>query len=294
MPTDTLLLEIGTEELPPRSLKQLMLGLEQNLSEQLASAGFTFGKTRSFATPRRLAVVIDSLADKQDDQQIEKRGPPVKAAYDGAGNPTEALLGFIRSCGVGDHKTLERLTSDKGEWVVFRGTRKGKSIQEEIGHLISNSIADLPIDRKMRWGSHRLEFVRPVHWVVLLYGSEIIPALILGQAAGRTTKGHRFMSDGECEISTAGDYSAVLEKAAVVADFEQRQQQIREQLKTQASLLKGNLEIDEALLEEVTALVELPCALSGSFEASFLDVPEEASICKLARVTSFAQPVLRW
>ena len=283
MPTDKLLLEIGTEELPPTSLKQLMLGLETNLSAQLSGAGFTFGNTRSFATPRRLAVVIDDLADKQKDQQIEKRGPPVRAAYDDAGNPTPALLGFTRSCGVDDPTTLERLVSDKGEWVVFRGTRKGRSLQEEIEQLISNSIADLPIDRKMRWGSNRLEFVRPVRWVVLLYGSEIIPAFILGQVAGRTSRGHRFMSDGECEIRTANDYSAVLENSSVVVDFEQRQQHIRKQLNEQASLLKGNLEIDEALLEEVTALVELPCALSGSFEATFLYVPEEALISAMKK-----------
>ena len=283
MPTDKLLLEIGTEELPPGSLKQLMLSLEKNLSGQLAGVGFTFGETRSFASPRRLAVVIDDLADKQDDQQIEKRGPAVSAAYDEGGNPTQALLGFARSCGVDDPATLERLTSDKGEWVVFRGTRKGRSLQEEIEHLICNAVADLPIDRKMRWGSSRLEFVRPVHWVVLLYGSEIIPAIILGHATGRTSRGHRFMSDGECEIATASDYSATLEKASVVVDFTQRQELIRNQLIVQASLLKGNLEIDEALLEEVTALVELPCALSGSFDSTFLDIPEEALISAMKK-----------
>lgn len=283
MATDKLLLEIGTEELPPRSLKQMMLNLEQNLSEQLTGAGFTFGQTRSFATPRRLAVTIDDLADKQDDQPIEKRGPTVKAAYDDAGNPTQALLGFTRSCGVNDPTALERLTSDKGEWVVFRGTRKGRSLLEEIEQLIANAVAALHIDRKMRWGSNRLEFVRPVHWVVLLYGSEIIPAIVLGQATGRTSRGHRFMSDGDCDIPSADDYSTLLEEASVLVDFEQRQQKITDQLIAQASLIKGNLEIDQALLEEVTGLVEFPCALSGSFDPSFLDVPDEALISAMKK-----------
>jgi glycyl-tRNA synthetase beta chain len=278
MPTDNLLLEIGTEELPPRSLKQLMLSLERNLSAQLASAGFTFAKSRSFATPRRLAVVIDGLADKQEDQQIEKRGPSLKAAYDKAGDPSPALLGFARSCGVDDLTTFERLETDKGKWVVFRATRKGKFLQEEIEQLILDSIADLPVDRRMRWASNRFEFVRPVHWVVLLYGSEVLPAHIFGNESGRTSRGHRFMSPGNCEIPTANDYAAVLKKASVMVDFEQRQQLITRQLNAEAIHLNAHLEIDESLLEEVTALVELPCALPGSFDAAFLDVPEEALI----------------
>tara|TARA_B100001971_G_C18241444_1_gene571219 strand:- start:132 stop:2192 length:2061 start_codon:yes stop_codon:yes gene_type:complete len=278
MPNDHLLLEIGTEELPPKSLKKLMSSLEKNLSEQLNSAGFTFTATRSFSTPRRLAVLIEDLANKQIDQQIEKRGPAVSAAFDGNGDPTKALLGFARSCGVEDPTSLERLTSEKGEWVFYRGVQEGKYLHDEIELLVTNSVANLPIDRNMRWGSKRLEFARPVHWIVLIYGNEIVPANILGKATGRTSRGHRFMSDGECTIPSAKDYAATLEKASVIVDFEQRQQQILKQLEDQASFLDANLELDEALLEEVTALVEFPCALSGSFESAFLEIPEEALV----------------
>ncbi|MBQ60945.1 MAG: glycine--tRNA ligase subunit beta [Gammaproteobacteria bacterium] len=283
MPNDHLLLEIGSEELPPKSLRQLMLSLESNLSEQLGSAGFSFSTTRSYATPRRLAVLIEDLADKQSDQQIEKRGPAVSAAYDDKGEPTKALLGFARSCGVEDPASLERLSSEKGEWVLYRGVQEGKCLQDEIEQLVANSVANLPIDRNMRWGSKRLEFARPVHWVALIYGSEILPANILGKETGRASRGHRFMSDGEIAIQNAKDYPATLEKASVIVDFEQRKQEIVKQLEDQASSLEANLELDESLLDEVTALVEFPCVLSGSFGADFLEIPEEALISAMKK-----------
>jgi glycyl-tRNA synthetase beta chain len=278
MPNKNLLLEIGTEELPPKSLKQLMLSLEKNLAGQLSKSGFKFSGTKSFATPRRLAVLIEGLAEKQDDQEVEKRGPATKSAYDDAGEPTRALMGFAKSCGVEDLSTLETLSTDKGEWLVYKATQPGKSLGDEIDQLIANSLVNLPIDRRMRWGNTRMEFVRPVHWIVLLHGSDILPGVVLGHTTGRTTSGHRFMSDGDYEVSSANDYLDVLESASVIADFNLRRHKISEQLQQKAEILKGNLEFDESLLDEVTALVEWPCALAGSFDKSFLEVPEEALI----------------
>jgi len=278
MASKNLLLEIGTEELPPKSLKQLMLSLEKNLGYELSKAGFAFTGTKSFATPRRLAVLIEDLADKQEDQEIERRGPAVKAAYDDAGKATKALLGFAKSCGVEDFSVLETLSTNKGEWLVYKATQPGKSLDDEIEQLIANSLVNLPIDRRMRWGNSRMEFVRPVHWVVLLHGSDIVPAVVLGHTTDRITRGHRFMSDGEYKIADADEYLTTLVNASVIADFHLRREKISEQLQQQAKGLKGNLELDESLLDEVTALVEWPCALAGSFDESFLEVPEEALI----------------
>lgn len=278
MRTDNLLLEIGTEELPPKSLKQLMLSLEQNLGDELKSAGFSFKGTKSYATPRRLAVVVENLVEVQQDQQVERKGPSVSAAYDESGKPTKALLGFARSCGVEDLTTLEKLDTEKGQWLVYRGIKKGKHLHEEVERIINSALTNLPIDRKMRWGSTRLEFVRPVHWVILLYGDKIVPANILGQSTGRTTRGHRFMSAGEVEVTRAEDYLPVLEQASVIADFDHRQSLILQQLNEQANALQGNLELDARLLDEVTSLVEWPCALSGSFDKSFLEIPVEALV----------------
>lgn len=283
MRAEDLLLEIGTEELPPRSLQQLMLSLEQNLGAELKTAGFTFSGSKSYATPRRLAVVIKNLIAKQDDQRVERRGPSVTAAYDDAGEPTKALLGFARSCGVVDLTTLQRLDTGKGQWLVYRGIKEGKQLQEEIADIIEKSLASLPIERRMRWGSTRLEFVRPVHWVVLLHGSEILPAVILGQSTGRTTRGHRFMSTGEVELRSADDYLEKLEQASVIADFDRRQRQIVQQLDEQARGVNGILDIDENLLREVTSLVEWPCALTGGFDKSFLEIPEEALISAMKK-----------
>jgi glycyl-tRNA synthetase beta chain len=278
MPNKNLLLEIGTEELPPKSLKQLMLSLEKNLAGELSKAGFVFAGTKSFATPRRLAVFVEDLAETQEDQEVEKRGPAIKAAFDGSGEPTRALMGFAKSCGVEDLSTLETLSTDKGEWLVYKATQPGKSLSDEIDQLIANSLVNLPIERRMRWGNSRMEFVRPVHWIVLLHGSDILPGVVLGHTTGRTTRGHRFMSDGDYEVASANDYLDVLKSASVIADFNLRRQKISEQLQQKAETLNGNLELDDSLLDEVTALVEWPCALTGSFDESFLEVPEEALI----------------
>ncbi len=278
MPADTLLFEIGTEELPPKSLKSLMQALEENLQKQLRQAGLSFSASRAFATPRRMAVEVTDLADQQAAQAIERRGPSVKAAFDESGAPTKALIGFARSCGVEDPGELERIASDKGEWMVYRDNREGQNLSELIEGIIERSLADLPIERRMRWGASRMEFVRPVHWVVLMYGTEVLPAVVLGQTSGRLTRGHRFMSSGEVEIASADQYLGTLEKASVIADFEKRRETIITQIEDLAEDLKGQLQVDAALLDEVTSLVEWPRALAGDFDKSFLDVPEEALI----------------
>ncbi len=283
MQNENLLLEIGTEELPPRSLKSLMCSLEQNLALELKQAGFTFSASRGFASPRRLAVLIENLSEKQTDKQIDKRGPAIAAAYDEKGEPTRALQGFASSCGITDLSTLERFKTDKGEWVVFRSMEEGKSLKDCIESLVSSAIDHLPIERKMRWGSSRLEFVRPVHWIVILHGDNILPAVVLGHAAGRVSRGHRFMSDKWLEIQNADDYTQALQDAFVVVDFNERRQKIEIQLQAEATKLGCNLVLDNDLLDEVTSLVEWPCALAGSFDKSFLSIPDEALISAMKK-----------
>ncbi|MFP6807836.1 MAG: glycine--tRNA ligase subunit beta [Pseudomonadales bacterium] len=278
MPSNNLLIEIGTEELPPKSVKELMLSMESNLLDGLGSAGFSFTGSRHYATPRRLAVIIEDLSDKQKDREIEKRGPALKAAFDEDGVPTKALLGFARSCGVDDPTTLDTLKTDKGEWIVFRGVETGQQLSDEIEGILSAALNKLPIDRKMRWGSSRLEFVRPIHWLVLIYGRKVLPAIIMGKASGRISRGHRFMWEGNIEFSHADEYQEKLRSASVITSFEERQEIILQQLQREAKKLNGRLALDEQLLEEVTALVEWPCALAGSFDESFLEIPEEALI----------------
>ncbi len=283
MPSENFLLEIGTEELPPRSLKKLMHSLEQNLAAELESAGFNYTGSRSFASPRRLAVLIEELSEKQTDKQVDRRGPAIAAAFDDSGEPTRALQGFATSCGVSDLSTLERLKTDKGEWVVYRSLEKGKLLKDCIEDLISAAIDRLPIERRMRWGSSRLEFVRPVHWVVLLHGDKTLPAIVLGHAAGNTSRGHRFMTDRSIEIQHANDYTKVLEEASVIVDFDERRQRIETQLQAEATKLDCNLALDKDLLDEVTSLVEWPCALAGSFDEAFLKIPDEALISAMKK-----------
>ncbi len=283
MRVDDLVLELGTEELPPVSLRILSEALADNLASELQKAGFSFTATRSFATPRRLAVLVEDLTDRQEDRIIERKGPSVSAARDAGGQPTKALLGFARSCGITDLSLLEEQKTEKGHWIVYRATHPGRHLGEVLEDLVLNALDALPIDRRMRWGSNRYEFARPVHWVVLMHGQEIVPARILGCPAGRVTRGHRFMSAGDCTLTEAGDYVKVLEQAKVMVDFDRRRQTILDQVQAEAKTIGGSLELDEFLLEEVTALVEWPVALTGSFDSGFLDIPEEALISAMKK-----------
>ncbi|MEO2176340.1 MAG: glycine--tRNA ligase subunit beta [bacterium] len=275
---EVLLIEIGTEELPPKTLGRMMRSFAASFEQALIEAQFGFGSITSYATPRRLALKVSKLSNAQATQTTEKRGPSLKAAHDKDGNPSKAALGFMRSCGLDEMSKLETLETPKGAWLVYREEKPGAPLSELISGLIDKSLESLPIERKMRWGASRMEFVRPVHWLVALYGAEVLPANILGVRAGRHSMGHRFMSTGPVILKHSDDYEDALQHAHVVVNFEKRKQTIREQLENIASAIGSRVVIDDSLLDEVTALVEWPVALAGSFDPEFLTVPEEALI----------------
>lgn len=273
-----LLIEIGTEELPPKNLKRLMNALANNFRAALQSANFEFAEIKAYATPRRLALVVEQLASAQPTQEVERRGPALKAAVDENGEPTKAAQGFMRSCGVTSLDELQHLETDKGTWLVHKSSKPGETLEAMLGELLQQALKELPIERRMRWGASRFEFVRPVHWLVTLYGTEVIDCELFGIRSDRRSRGHRFMGDSECEFSSVEEYLRTLKAQHVVADFAERQQLIKQQLEAIAAQEQATVEIDPDLLDEVTALVEWPVALMGSFPNEFLKVPEEALV----------------
>ncbi|MEE9355384.1 MAG: glycine--tRNA ligase subunit beta [Methylococcaceae bacterium] len=276
-----LLVEIGTEELPPKALSKLSLAFKAGVKKGLDAAKLKTGSIAHFATPRRLALLLKDVPAKQEDQNTVKRGPALSAAYDGEGCPTPAAKGFAGSCGV-TVEELETLETDKGSWLVFKNIAHGQTLHELIPEIIERALASLPIPKRMRWGNSSVEFVRPVHWLVLLYGNEVIPATILGVQSGNHTQGHRFHHPESLLISSPSAYLPLLEtKGHVIADQETRLEAIRAQVIEQAALFNGQAVIDNDLLEEVTALVEWPVALSGEFDKAFLEVPAEALISSM-------------
>ncbi|MBW4935055.1 glycine--tRNA ligase subunit beta [Marinobacter sp. F4206] len=282
MATQDFLVELGTEELPPKALKPLSDAFTQGITRGLEDAGIEFGKVEAFAAPRRLAVRVRDLSDAQPDKPVEKRGPAVKAAFDDAGNPTRALTGFATSLGVTPDQ-LDTLETDKGAWVVYRTVEKGKPTVELMPELVEQSLAALPIPKRMRWGAHRTEFVRPVHWVVLLFGNKVIDAPIMGLTPGNKTRGHRFHCPKALIVPTPGDYEVVLKQEGfVIADFAERRELIRAGVAELAEReAGGKAVIDDDLLDEVTALNEWPVPLMGRFEERFLEVPAEALISSM-------------
>ena len=282
MATQDFLVELGTEELPPKALKPLSDAFTQGIARGLEEAGVEFAKVESFAAPRRLAVRIRDLADSQQDKSVEKRGPAVKAAFDDAGNPTRALTGFATSLGVTPDQ-LDTLETDKGAWVVYRTVEQGKPTVELMPELVEQSLASLPIPKRMRWGAHRTEFVRPVHWVVMLFGNKVIETPIMGLNPGNKTRGHRFHCPKSLIVPTPNDYEVVLKQEGyVIADFAERREQIRAGVTELAEKeAGGKAVIDEDLLDEVTALNEWPVPLMGRFEERFLEVPAEALISSM-------------
>ncbi len=273
--TADLLIEIGTEELPPKALPTLASAFTHELLTGLDNARLTHGETETFATPRRLAIRVQSVARQQPDQKIERRGPAIQAAFDADGNPTRAAQGFASSCGV-EVSALETLDTDKGQYLVFRSEQPGSPAANLLPALIDEALAKLPIPKRMRWGAGEAEFVRPVHWIVLLHGDETIDADILGIPTGRQTRGHRFMTQQPLTLDTPADYDRQLrEQGYVIAAFDDRREQIRQQVEAQAQQLGGKAVIDPALLDEVTALVEWPVALAGRFEPEYLEIPPE-------------------
>lgn len=282
MATQDFLVELGTEELPPKALKPLSDSFTAGIARGLEDAGIAFGKVESFAAPRRLAVRVRDLADAQPDKSVEKRGPAVKAAFDDAGNPTRALTGFATSLGVTPDQ-LDTLETDKGAWVVYRTVEKGRPTVELMPELVEQSLAGLPIPKRMRWGAYRTEFVRPVHWAIMLFGNKVIDTPIMGLTPGNKTRGHRFHCPKSLIVPTPGDYEVVLKQEGyVIADFAERREQIRAGVTAMAEKeAGGKAVIDEDLLDEVTALNEWPVPLMGRFEERFLDVPAEALISSM-------------
>lgn len=275
---DDLLIEIGTEELPPKALNKLSTAFTQSVVSGLQKAGFDIDAVESFAAPRRLAVLIKAISASQPDREVERKGPNLKAAYDADGNPTKAVMGFAKSCGV-EVADLQQQETDKGVWLVFKATEKGKALSEIIEEIINHSLAKLPIPKRMRWGSNEVEFVRPVHWVVLMHGTSVIDAQIMGLKTGNTTLGHRFHCKGKITLQTADEYKDKLrDEGFVIADFEERKQNIKLQVVDAGEKLNGVSVVDDDLLDEVTALNEWPIAVAGEFEDIYLQVPAEALI----------------
>jgi glycyl-tRNA synthetase beta chain len=221
-----LLFELGTEELPPRTLKTLSTALTDGFIKGLQAAGVPHGKVRSFATPRRLAVLIASCAESAPERRVERRGPPVAAAFDATGAPTQAAIAFARSCGV-EVAALERLTTDKGNWLAFRGVEPGAATVTLLPGIVTQAVAALPIAKRMRWGTRSAEFVRPVHTVVLMFGDAVTPIEVLGFASGRITFGHRFHAPQAITLKAPATYERQLRRAKVIADFGKRRDLIR-------------------------------------------------------------------
>lgn len=275
------LFELGTEELPPKSLKSLMLSLQDSVARALENLGLNYESMQSFATPRRLAVLITALDASQSDTPVARRGPPVKIAFDDDGKPTQAARKFIESCST----TLEKLSTqktEKGEWLFFEGIEQGRATHELMADVINQALAQLPIARRMRWGDRQEEFVRPVHWSVMLWGTDIIAADIVGTRSGRTTRGHRFHAPGSIDLARADQYvTTLLDEGHVVVDFAERRARILTLIEQTAAKLGGTAVVDDPLLDEVTALVEWPVPIAGRFEERYLALPDEVLISTL-------------
>ncbi len=278
--TATLLFELGMEELPPGALKQLQSGLTQHIEEGLTRAGIQHGSMTGFAAPRRLAVQVDDVALQQPDRTFERRGPALANAFDSSGQATQAAEGFARACGV-NVDALETLKTEQGEWLVHRGVEPGQTSAGLLPDIIEQALTQLPIPKRMRWGSETIEFVRPVHWVVLMLDDQVVPATFFGVNAGQHSEGHRFHHPKPIQVKTAKRYAEQLHAGHVVVDFAKRRSMIEEQVIAAGQRLGGQAIIDAELLDEVAALVEWPVALVGSFDADFLRVPAEALISSM-------------
>jgi len=277
-----LLVEIGCEELPPKSLPKLGKALFDGFLTQLKSSGLQFNAdaSRVCYTPRRLTLVISDIAGRQPDQVLERKGPAVAAAFNSDNEPTPAAMGFARSVGKSVDE-LETLKTDKGEWLYCQLEKPGQALDDLLYPMLEKSLAALPVAKPMRWASNDFSFIRPVHWLVAMHGSKVLEGSLFGLQAGNVTRGHRIHSPGPHEIATASDYEQVLESACVVVDQDKRREIIRSQATEMGESAGGKAVIEPALLEEVSNLVEWPRSICGSFDAEFLEVPAEALIASM-------------
>lgn len=278
-----LLIEVHTEELPPKSLRSLAEHFCDDIKARLQKAELPFQAIQSFATPRRLAVLVHQLTSEQPDKQIERKGPALDKAFDATGQATAACLGFAKSCGV-DVSTLTTLATPQGKFVGCQQSIQGKTVQALLPTLVEESLNALPIPKPMRWGAHTQKFIRPIHSVILLYGTQVIQADILGCPTGNIAYGHRFMHPAALTIEAPEHYQDSLRHAFVIADFAERKNKIvkdTENLVKQTLGDKARAILDANLLDEVTSLVEWPEALCGSFNENFLRVPQEALISSM-------------
>ena len=276
--TEDFLFELGTEELPPLALPELERALAESLRSALAAAGIAHGELVSYAAPRRLAVLIRALATRQGEQRIKRRGPPVNAAFDKQGQPTRAATAFADSCGVA-LEALGRIHEGKGEFLYFEATQPGAETASLLPDMVQAALDALPIPKRMRWGASDAQFVRPVHWVVLRFGAAVLPARILDTDSGSRSRGHRFHAPEWIEIDAPARYAEILrERGHVIAAFAERREAIRQQVTASAAAQGGKAVLDEALLDEVTALVEWPVAVVGRFDERFLALPRDFGV----------------
>ena len=277
-----LLIEIGTEELPPKALLRLAHAFQAAIQHSLMQAELGFSSMQCFATPRRLAVLLRELQTHQADKDVERRGPALQAAFDEQGNPSKAAVGFATSCGV-EVSSLDKLETDKGSWLVYRARVSGEATASLIPAIVTDALNKLPIPKRMRWADLDAQFVRPVHWAVLLYGDDVIDAMILSVHSGRETRGHRFHYNQAIYLPAPTEYEVLLEsEGKVIVDFARRRETIRGQVEQAAHQLNGVAVINEDLLNEVTSMVEWPVAVVGNFEQRFLAVPQEALISTMS------------
>jgi glycyl-tRNA synthetase beta chain len=278
MSTQDLLFELGTEELPPTQIKTLGQSLCDNVQAELERLNLGFSSIKWLATPRRLALIVRKLEEKQQDREVEKRGPALKAAYDADGNPTKAAEGFARSVGATVDQ-LQTIETPKGAWLSFTAQEVGQTVEQLIQEIIDNAIKKLPIAKPMRWANNDYAFIRPAHWLIVLFGERVLPCSLFGLQSNNISRGHRFMCDDDIVINTPASYEEqLLKEGNVLADFELRRQRIKSQIEDAAREAGGVPVSDAALLDEVTGLVEMPYSMVGTFEEKYLDVPPEPLI----------------
>jgi glycyl-tRNA synthetase beta chain len=277
--TKPLLIELGTEELPPKALDELAAAFLRGICDGLAKRGVeaSLDEAKLYASPRRLAVHIPSVALNQPEQNLERRGPAVNASIDADGQPSKALQGFAQSCGV-TVEQLEKLETDKGSWFVFRAVKPGQPVATLLPEIVDEALKGLPIPKPMRWGDHDYTFVRPAHWLVILHGADIVDGTVLGLSSGRKSRGHRFMHTQPVHVADADSWLDAMQAAKVLADPLQRRQKIRDEIARAAKETGGVPQLDDALLNEIANLTEWPVAIACKFDREFLAVPPEALV----------------